>query len=293
MRLASLGLTLTVLLALVTPAKLHAQAAIDVQQKAAEGDYMAALKSYDQMPKRKLTTAAVIAAGKSAWALSLPERAKEHFETALQDETLSDTQRARLYLSRGIIEFQEDKPKVALLFAQKAAGLIKTAGPLRSRAWLLWAQVLSTSKEFGAAEDKFKLAMAEADQQDLAEIHFLLGECELKLGKLDAARENFESVPLNHDRTALTIRYLAQIAVDSGKFSSAEFWLSKGRAEYPDEFLDSWVDYALVQVAISQNDRSKVEELRLQAQQKYPPSDFWLNLLNASAEAFFWKVVRS
>jgi hypothetical protein len=78
------------------------------------------------------------------------------------------------------------------------------------------------------------------------------------------------------------------IALDTGKMKSASFWLKKGRAEYPDSFLDSWVDYALLRIAMSENDQVAVREVRAAATKKYPPSDPWLNLLQAAAEGFEW-----
>ena len=56
------------------------------------------------------------------------------------------------------------------------------------------------------------------------------------------------------------------------------------------DFLDSWVDYALLQVAINQGAADEVKSIQLEASKKYPPSDHWLNLLNAAAESFVWKM---
>ena len=62
---------------------------------------------------------------------------------------------------------------------------------------------------YGEAEGKYINALREAPSEEKAEVHFLLGECQRPLGKLDAARENFEKVPLHHERTPEAIRALA------------------------------------------------------------------------------------
>lgn len=269
-----------------------AQHPIDVQRKAAEGEYFHSLLAFEKMPKRKATTSARIAAGKSAWALGLTDRAIQEFDNALHDQTLDKVTRARLFLSRGIIEFQEERYQTALLYAQRAAAGLES-GPLRARIWLLWGQALSKTGSLGAAKEKLTQAYTEANKEDLAEIDYLLGDCALKLGQAEAARAHFESVPLNHERTPDAIRALAKIAIDSGNMESAKFWLRRGRSDFPDNFLDSWVDYALVQVAIKERDTAAVKSIVEQAQGRYAPSDFWLNMLNAAAETHRWQQVPS
>jgi tetratricopeptide (TPR) repeat protein len=263
-----------------------AQHPIEVQREAAQADYLQALITYDKLPKRKITTEATIAAGRSAWGLSLPQRAILEFDNALRDETLPKEQRARLYLSRGAIEYQEGLPQVAAMYAARAVENFEQASALRSRAYVLWGQSLYDTDSYGEAEEKYILALNEADPEDAGEVHFLLGQCQIKLNKRDEARQHLEQVPLQHERTPSAIRYLANISLETGKFQTAEFWLNRGRSDYPDRFLDSWVDYALVSAAIDEGDLAKVRMLRDSAAKKYPPSDPWMTLLNAAAEGF-------
>lgn len=282
------GIVLVLTSLVLSPASLLAQHPVEVERQAANAEYFQSLVTYDKLPRRRTTTSAILAAARSAWGLSLPERAGEELEAALRDPNLDSTERGRIHLTRGIIEFQEGRYQVAALYAQKAAETADESATLRSRSMLLWAEALSELQSYGLADEKYKAAAEAAAVEDQPEIAFGHGSALFALGRYDEARLAFEKVPLGHERTADAIKHLARIALDTGRTASAEFWLNKGRAEYPDSFLDSWVDYALVRVAIEQKDHSKVKLIRETAAGRYPPSDFWVSLMNAAAEAFEW-----
>jgi tetratricopeptide (TPR) repeat protein len=265
------------------------QHSIDVQRAAARMDYFQALETYMKMPRRTSTTASTIAAAKSAWALSLPQLAIEEFDRALQDDSLDPVDRARLLISRGVIEFQEGRYQISNHFAEQAVRSLKKPSPLRAKGWMLWGQDAYELGQYGSAEAKFVAALKETAAEDAPDINYQLGLCRLKLGRQMEARENFENVPLEHEMAPNAIRHLADIALSAGNFSSAEFWLNTGRKQFADAFLDSWVDYALLRVAVDASNTQKVREIRLNAQSKYPPSDQWLNLIEAAAELYEWK----
>ena len=262
---------------------------IEVQRLAAKGEYMKALVAYDAMPERRRTSQSAIAAGRSAWALGLNSRAIETFEDVLQDETLSNIDRGRTLLSRAIIEFQESRYSTSVLYAERAARQLESPSVLRAKVWLLWGQGLSRMNSWVPAEEKFEKALVEASSEDLGMVHFELGVVEEALGKNQEAKEHFEKVPLEHEKTPLAIRHLAMLALGESRFDEALFWLEKGRKDYRDSFLDSWVDYARVEAAIGLNDADKVRTVRVEAAKQYPPSDKWFNLLEAAAEGFEWK----
>lgn len=265
------------------------QHSIDVQRSVAKEEFFEALKLYEKMPKRKATLDAVVAAARAAWALSLPDRAIEELELALRTEKIDPILKSRLFLSRGIIEYQEGRYQVALLYAEKATEGLDGGSPLRARAWLLWGESLLKLDSFGKAETKFTNALEEVRPEEQAHVHYMLGVCQLKLGKIDQAREHFEQIPLDSDDTPMTIRYLAMIALDQGNYQQADFWLKRGRAEFPEAFLDSWVDYALTQAAVQLDNLEEVRVIQTEASQKYPPSDHWLTLLQAAVEAYEWR----
>ncbi|MCO6431759.1 MAG: tetratricopeptide repeat protein [Deltaproteobacteria bacterium] len=282
-------ITAALIFGVLLTAPANAQHPIDVQRLSAKGEHFDALVAYQKLPKRRTTSEAVNAAARSAWALSLPKLAIEEFDKVLQDKNLDQVERARVYLSRGIIEFQEDRFQVAQLYAEKSLALLDEPSPLRSKVWFLWGESLERLGQYGPAEEKYAKALEESLKEEKGDIYFSLGSCQLRLGKFEKARENFEQVPLRHDKTDIAMRRLAQLALQAGQHEQAEFWLIKGRSDYPESFLDSWVDYAMLKIAIKKNDRQQAEEVTERARKQYPPSDPWLVLLESVYAQYRWK----
>jgi len=276
---------------LITPPGASAQHSIDVQRLSAAGDHLRALASFERLPRRVVTDDARIAAARSAWALGLTDRAIAEFDEVLVSEEIAPVERARIHLSQGIVHFQEGRYQVALVHTEKASAGLAEPSPLRGKVWLLAAEAHARLQAFGRAHDLYLKALDEAAPEDKPDIHFLLGVAQRHLGKLDMARENFEKVPLRHERTPDAVRQLAEVSLETGDYSAAGFWLRRGREEYPDRFLDSWVDYALVRVAAHAGATEEVRELRTHAEAAYAPSDGWLTLLVAEAEAYEWRLL--
>ena len=263
-----------------------------MQRKAASGDYMAALATYRKMPMRRATVASAVAAGKSAWALGLPEVAKQEFDRAINlasvSDELSDTEKARIYFSRGVIEFQEENYQSTLVFAGKASKLIDQKGPLLSEIKQLIAESYIKLNKLILAEKNLVSALDGVRPESEGDLRFTLATCQMQLGKLTEAKDNFELVPLRHNKGVTAIRSLASIAFELRKYEEAIFWLNKGREEFAESFLDSWVDYALVKSYGEMNSLKELKDTYAQAQQKYPPSDPWFILLQAVAEENLW-----
>lgn len=264
---------------------LHAQHSIEVQKAQLNNENWKALMLFEKMPKRVTSKEAVIAAGKSAWALGLVDKASRLFEQALADDNLTLETRADLLLSRGLIEYQEDNFEVAILFAKKATELFKTPHPFRGRAYLLWAESLYAKKALGAAENLYRNALSEIDAESANEVHYLLGRCLLKNGKYDEAELSFAKIPFDNERAPEVIKYLAEIAFDREDFKQVKVLLNAGRRNYSNKFLDSWIDYALGISEIKENDLISAQAIKDEAEKNYPPSDYWLTLLNTKIEA--------
>ena len=273
----------------LVPTLAWGQHPIDVQRQTASGEYMAALVSYEKLPKRVTTTQARIAAAKSAWALSLPDKALEEYDGALRQGGLSPIEQARVHLGSGIIQHQEGRAELAILQVEKALRLLQQPSPLRAQVYALWGEALSDSRSFAPAAEKYDQALAEADPASKPEIFFLLGKVQVELGKYDAARASLERIPLTHERAAEGLKLLGRIAADQNSFAVAARFLTRGRQDFPDAFLDSWTDYILIRGAIEKGDKEGVRTIRTQSETRYPPSDPWLSLLIAAAEEFEWK----
>lgn len=265
-----------------------AQHPVDVEQLTADHHFYEALLTYQRLPKRRATTDSVIAAAKSAWGLSLLKRAQEEYSTALKDPALKPTERARIHLAKGIISFQDDQYQEAILNADKAGELLPTPSPLRAKVWFLRGESLMRLNSYAPAEAEYQKALAEGSASDMPDLHLALGLVQIKLGKTNAAREHLQQIPLDSSRTPEALRALATLALETKDYGQAKVWLTRARKDYPDQFIDSWVDYALVKVAVSEGDLGAVEGVRAQAESKFPPSDGWLMLLQAQAESFQW-----
>ena len=266
-----------------------AQHPIEVQRLQVEGKFMESLLEYGRIPKRRVTVDAIVGAGKSAWALGLPQRALQEFEAALAKRGLDSVGRAEVVLSQGIIHFQEGDFEVATIYAERSLSMLSPPHGLRSRALLLWAQALARLGRNAEAEQRYQEAVDESSVGERHNALFGLGTVRLTLGKTKEAREAFELIPAASDHAAEAVRRLAEIELKDRNFQRAYQWLTKGQREHAQFFLDSWVQYALVRCAVAQEDATLVADLKRVANDRFPPSDGWITLLNAEAEAFLWR----
>jgi tetratricopeptide (TPR) repeat protein len=266
-----------------------AQHSSEITKLHSEGEYFKALSMYELLPEKKVTDEAKIAAAKSAWALGLNRQAAEQIDAILRSGEINADTRTRLVLSRGVIEYQEERYQEAALFAEKAIGFMTDPSPLRGRAYLLWGQSLFRTGTYGDARDKFMSALGDARGVDRAEANFSLGLVEVKLSRYDEAQKRLEAIPVDHERTGAAIRLLADIALETHQAGKAKFWIEKGRSDHPDSFVDSWADYALLRVAVERGDLDEARRLAESAQKNFAASDPWIILMQATVEQAEWK----
>jgi tetratricopeptide (TPR) repeat protein len=151
-----LVLLLSVAIALAAPAVSLAQHAADVQKLSADGEHFKALAMYELLPSKKIVMETRVAAAKSAWALGLNRQAADGFDSILRDPNVGPDIRTRLVLSRGVIEYQEERYQEAALYAEKAISYMLESVPLRGRAYLLWGQSLLRTGAYASAHEKFE-----------------------------------------------------------------------------------------------------------------------------------------
>lgn len=262
---------------------------IDVQKLSAEGDHFKALTMYELLPDRRLGEDTHIAAAKSAWALGLTRQAADLFDGILRGTSIDVDERARITLSRGIIEYQEERYQEAALFAEKAASSLPEKSPLRGRAMLLWGQSLYKAKAYASAEEKLLRALGDISPTDRADVALALGTVQIKLGKLTDAERALKMIPTDHSYAPEAIRLLAVIALQSNQNDRARFWIERGKTNYSDAFLDSWAEFGLVKIALEADDIGQARGIVDRAQKRFPPSDNWLILMQAALEQAEWK----
>jgi tetratricopeptide (TPR) repeat protein len=261
---------------------------VDVQRLSSEGDHFKALTMYELLPERRLNEDTRVAAAKSAWALGLTKQASTLFDAVLRSGTLDNDERARITLSRGVIEFQEERYQEAGLFAEKTTTLLPEKAPLRGRAFLLWGQSLVRAQVYATAEEKLLRALGEMSPADRPDAALALGSVQIKLGRLTDAERSLKTIPASHAHASEAIRMLAAISIQTKQNERARFWIEKGKANYSDAFLDSWPDYGLTKVAIEANDMPQARRVVEKASQRFPPSDPWLILMKAALEQAEW-----
>jgi tetratricopeptide (TPR) repeat protein len=288
--ISRLLLLTSVLIRCCSAYSLHAEEAITVQVLASRGEYYPALVTFDKLPKRKITVESKIAAARSAWALNLHERAAGLFEQALESPSLTATDKGRIYLSRGIIELQQEHYQMASLLGKKALEHVTEVGPLRAKMLLLIGQAQYHLKNYGETYAVLSDASNQSDGDDEGEVQFLLGESAYSLNRISEAEDHFKAVPYGHERTAETFRKLAELNLQQNKPDKVKFWIEKGQKDFPEQFIDSWTQYALIESSIQLNDIETMRSIRMQANQKYSASDFWLGLINAATEHKEWQL---
>ncbi len=280
---------ITLIVTLTSSGTAYSQHPIDIQRLSVEGDHFKALSLYELLPHRQFDTDTYLSAAKSAWALGLTKQATSLFDAVLRGDSLSPEERARVTLSRGIIDFQEERFQEAALFAEKAASLLPEKAPLRGRALLLLGQSLLKVGAYATAEEKLLRALADSLQSDRPEVVFALGSAQVKLGKLTDAEKSFKAVPTEDARAPMAVRSLASIALQTNQSDRARFWFERGRSSYPEAFLDSWADYGVTKAALEAGDIRQARLVVEKAEKRFPPSDAWLILMRAALEQAEWK----
>lgn len=277
------------LLGCLSSTLVFAEHPIDVQKLSAEGDHFKAFTMYELLPDRRLDEDTHIAAARSAWALGMTRQAAELFDSVLRGDLIDADERARITLSRGILEYQEERYQEAALFAEKAAGQLPEGAPLRGRAMLLWGQSLYRAQAYSSAQEKLARALIDAAPSDRPDVALALGRALLKLGKLSEAEKTLKIIPASHEYASEAVRMLASISLQTKQGERARFWIEKGRSDYTDAFLDSWADFGLVTVALESNDLARARSVVERAERRLPPSDNWLILMQAALEQAEWK----
>ncbi len=269
-----------------------AQHSIEVERHAQAGEWMASLSAYKKMPTRKVTATTALAAAKSAWALGLVEMAKAEYDRALvlnkSENSLSDNSRARVLFARGIIELQEGNYQKAIAFGEKSAILVDPS-PLRGEIDQLLGEALLKLNKPEQAIRKFELSLENISDENSGDLRYAIASAAMNIGELEKAEEHLSKIPVKHKKSGLAVKALASIAMEKRDYRAANFWLKKGRSNYSDLFLDSWVDFALVKSFASLGQLSQAEQIVKKANEKYPPSDGWVILMQSTIEQARWE----
>ena len=273
--------------------KVHAQHRAQIESANQRGDHFEALITFDKVSKRKLSADSHLAAAKSAWALSLPDRALSEFDLAADTNQITREQQEQIRFSKAIIHFQEGRADEALMQSQKLSGDLNESSPFRARVLALAAQCLIRMGSKAQAEEKLVQAFVESSYLDRADIAFQLAELQNQLGRWEEAKRYLRTIGFEEERSPEALRLLVQISISLKEFEEAQTWLEKSKEMFPEHFRDAWTYYVSGLLAAQKGDGFKLEEILTEAQQKLAPSDGWLTLLQAEHESLLASSIRA
>ena len=281
--------TIAAVLNLICVSNSLAEHPINVQKNAINKEYYKAMVSFERLPRQKLNKEVLLSAAQSAWALSLPDTAIELFDKILDDKNISNKEKAKIYLYKGIIDFQEGKYSISQIFAKKALSFSNDISEsLKSAALKLLGDSYFKLKLYGEAKREYIEALKYADNNQQPSIYLQKGMAEFYLGSFDEAQKDLQKVSMDNEDAPLAIKLLMKILLEKKDYQKLKKWIEVLNIEFPDEFIDSWIDYAKVKVAISEDNKREALKVLEFAKDKYPESDSWINLAKASLETYLW-----
>ena len=281
--------TIAAVLNLICVSNSLAEHPINVQKNAINKEYYKAMVSFERLPRQKLNKEVLLSAAQSAWALSLPDTAIELFDKILDDKNISNKEKAKIYLYKGIIDFQEGKYSISQIFAKKALSFSNDISEsLKSAALKLLGDSYFKLKLYGEAKREYIEALKYADNNQQPSIYLQKGMAEFYLGSFDEAQKDLQKISMDNEDAPLAIKLLMKILLEKKDYQKLKKWIEVLNIEFPDEFIDSWIDYAKVKVAISEDNKREALKVLEFAKDKYPESDSWINLAGASLETYLW-----
>jgi tetratricopeptide (TPR) repeat protein len=265
-----------------------------VVRAVADGDYYSALKNYLTSSSSQVEKQAKIAAVESGAALSLPDFALHESSQLITGDRLSGEEEQKLRFIRALIGYQEGNYNEALKEASLGIDKCKIRCGYGVRLEILTgdAYLKLNKRELAlAAYDRAEI-LAQDHKELTQEISFRKGEILYDLGEYQASKDHYLKITRTHPRAAKALRRLAEIYLNQKSYDEAVMCLTTGRAEFPEAFLDSWVDYALVEIAAKRHESEALLEISEAAKQRYPSNDGWASLLKAEAEVAMIRGVR-
>ncbi len=247
-----------------------------------------AVLAYTERDAKTLSLTEKLAAARSAWALGLVDTSRNIWQEASSRRGFTGSERSRALLAYSIMEFQEGNYEKSRSLAEQEAQNLP-ASDLRSQFWLVIAEALKAQGAWSLAEGYYNKALEEAEQAHSSEATYLLGSCQLRLGKVNDARYTFASLDTSSKNTADALRRLAEIDLGQGNYEGVLTWLEEGRESYPSLFNDSWTSYAEV-TSLSRLSRAQDARKALtRAQKNHSDNDPWILFARSALESHLAK----
>lgn len=247
-----------------------------------QGKYLPALLQYKKAADRR-TLSDLLYGAKSAWALSLVSEARAIWDEVLAHKDCQGTERARVLLSKALLEYQEGYYDKARTNAEDGASLLPES-ELRGELWFVIGESLTSGEFWSLAEPYYEKALREANKERKQETLLRLAKVRERLGKLEEARKTLIQIELTSDITPRALQELLTIDAKSKNASGIRTWVSEGRSSYPSQFNDPQVNFLLIS-ALLKDDMSAEASLELNKSiSSSNDSNIWNILSNAELE---------
>lgn len=227
----------------------------------------------------------IIAAAKSAWALSLISHARKYWDLALSHKDCVGTERARVLLARGLMEFQERNFEQARSIAEEGTSYINES-ELRGELWLLIGESLRAQELFSLSETYLDKAVSESTGHRKQEAILSLAAVKKQLGKTDDARNTLTKVELSSQVTVKALTELVHIDAQKNNAQGVRTWIQEGRKSFPSEFSSSQIGFQHVRAMLSDGLLDDAEKEIQKVSREVHADDVWLQLSRSLVEEY-------
>jgi tetratricopeptide (TPR) repeat protein len=265
----------------------HGEPLIGVKELSRQGRHFDALMMYKEN-ENSHSLGEIFAVARSAWALGLVNEARKRWDEALQHPECSGTERARVYLSRAIMELQEGDYEKARSFAEEGSSIIE-ASELRGELFFVVAEALYSQKMFSLSERYYDRVVREGSKERSQESLLQLARVRFSLGRFAEARKTLTQIELTSKFTPEAISELLHIDLKNRNHSGVRTWVEEGRTSYPSEFRSPKVSYQHATALASEGLLLEAEEEVAYISAHSKENDPWLNLGRALIEAEYAK----
>jgi tetratricopeptide (TPR) repeat protein len=268
---------------ILTASTVFAQSdSISVRQLNASGLHFDALVAAGT--KTQLSLDDQLSAARSAWALGLADSARGYWDDALASDSLAGDEKIKELLARAILELQEGRLEDARSIAEKTAATLQS-GDLRSQFWLLIAESLRIQGALDQSESYYQKAIAEGNLETKSEATYLLGEIQLKQGRMNDARYSFAGVESRGRFAVQAMKRLIEIDLSQKSYEGVLTWVDQGRENYPSEFEEPWIGYANI-TALLEAGRTEDAGVELsKLKRRHSEQEPWYQVASANYES--------
>lgn len=160
----------------------------EITRLAKQGRHLEAVRAWLALDKADRSDELKVYVAESAWAVGDVWLARSLWDELESDVEIDSIDRARILLSRGVMEFQENSLSIALDYAERAEKLLEPS-ELQAQVQLLAAEVLKEQGNTDEALLKLQDIEDHCERETAAEAKLMEGQLLLKQGQYQAARK--------------------------------------------------------------------------------------------------------